>query len=212
MSRFDVDTFVEGCKLSMAAADDPHQGARRFLQETLDTHESEEIIDVLEASIPPGASIGEMVLRCEPDITVLYARVPPRFQSAIHDHTIFACIGQLRGSERNTFYEAEGNGLRKVRTTTLQTGRVIGLPADVIHNIANPNDDLGCALHIYGGDFSAVMGDRSLWTAVEHEQVPFSFERLLAESLKIMKHENNEAGLLAAREAIPATAPMIDAL
>ena len=39
-----------------------------------------------------------------------------------------------------------------------------------------------------------------------------SSSELLAESLKTTKHENNEAGLLAAHEAIPATAPMIDAL
>ncbi len=214
MSQFDIDAFVDGCKRAMASAHDPHQAARDFLQETLDAHDADEIILVLEASIPHDASIGEMIVHADPDITLLYARVPPRFQSGIHNHTIFACIGQLRGSEENAFYERsqDGTGLRKVRTTTVQAGRVIGLPADVIHSIANPHDDTGCALHIYGGDFGAIMGDRSLWSIDAHEEIPFSFEALLKESIKTMKRDENEAGLRAVAEAIPATAPMIKPL
>lgn len=214
MSGFDIDAFVDGCKEAMANASDPHKAARAFLQDTLDAHEAEEIIEVLDASIPQGASIGEMIVHADPDLTLLYARIPPRFQSGIHNHTIFACIGQLRGSEENTFYEPseDRTGLRKVRTTTVEAGRVIGLPANVIHSIANPHDNTGCALHIYGGDFGAIMGDRSLWSIDAHEEIPFSFEALMKESIQTMKRDDNEAGLRAVAKAIPATAPMIEPL
>ena len=165
--------------------------------------DADQIIEVLEASVPPGANIGELILHADADLTVLYGRVPPRFQSAIHNHTIFACIGALRGDEENTFYERaeDGAGLRQVRTTRVKAGRVIGLPSDVIHSIANPGDDTGRALHIYGGDFGAVMGERSLWSADTHEEIPFSFEGLVKESIKTMKRDDNEAGLRAIARA-----------
>jgi predicted metal-dependent enzyme (double-stranded beta helix superfamily) len=211
MSKFDLGEFVEGCKRGMADADDRHEAARAFLQQILDAHDADQIIEVLEASVPPGANIGELILHADADLTVLYGRVPPRFQSAIHNHTIFACIGALRGDEENTFYERaeDGAGLRQVRTTRVKAGRVIGLPSDVIHSIANPGDDTGRALHIYGGDFGAVMGERSLWSADTHEEIPFSFEGLVKESIKTMKRDDNEAGLRAVAAAIPETAPMI---
>jgi predicted metal-dependent enzyme (double-stranded beta helix superfamily) len=100
---------------------------------------------------------------------MLFARVPARFQSGIHDHTVIACIGQLEGQERSVVYEEteDGQGLTIKETAQISAGEVMTLPEDAIHHIENPLEETSYSLHIYGGDFSAVMNERSLWT---HEQ------------------------------------------
>ena len=212
MSGFSIEGFAKGCKQAMDNADDRRQAAKAFLEQTMAEHDAKHIIEVLEASIPDGADIGEMIVHASPDLTMLYARVPPRFQSAIHNHTIFACIGQLSGEEMNTGYEKlPDGGLRAVGTMTNKAGNVISMPEAAIHHIENPLETTGSALHIYGGDFGAVMEQRSLWMADGHEERPFNFQALLAESVETMKQNNNKEGLEALADAIPAVKPLIEA-
>ncbi len=142
---------------------------------------------------------------------MLFARLPPRFQSGIHDHTVCACIGQLVGEEVNTIYEETDDGLKVAREVTARPGEVLELPKDVIHSIENPSDEMAYALHLYAGDFSAISDQRSLWDSDDHERLPFSFPTLVAQSIKSMKKNGNRAGLEAVAEAIPAVRPMIDA-
>jgi len=216
MGNFTVEGFAAGCKQAMAAAGADEgarqRAARAYLETAMAENDPADIIATLNAAIPPGADIGEMIVHASPELTMLYARVPPRFQSGIHNHTIFACIGQLAGSEIGVAYERnpDGTGLRVKKQVSIKAGEVASLPADAIHHIENPNDTTGSALHIYGGDFGAVMGQRSLWTADGHEEIPFTFQALLAESVKAMKASGNQAGLDALVEAIPAVRAMVE--
>jgi len=214
VESFSIEGFAEGCKRAMAKAEDRQRAAKLFLEHTLRENDAKEIIGVLNAAIPKGADIGEMIVHTSPELTMLYGRVPPRFQSAIHNHTIFACIGQLAGDEINVVYEktAGSDALRAVRTTTVRAGEVFSMPADAIHHIENPNEETGSALHIYGGDFSAIMNRRSLWSCNGHEEKPFTFQELIAESAKAMKLNNNQKGLEALVTAVPAIKPIVDAL
>ena len=145
---------------------------------------------------------------------MLYGRIPPKFQSGIHNHTVFACIAQLEGEEINTSYQRSenGDGLRVFGTTTNKTGEVISMPEEAIHHIENPNQEVGKALHIYGGDFGAIMDQRNLWSSDTYEKMPFTFKDLLGESVKMMKLSNNAMGLDELAKAIPTTKAMIDAL
>ena len=220
MEKFTIHGFAEGCKQAMAGAGagagadaaDRQRAARAFLETTMAENEPADIIAVLDAAIPEGADIGEMIVHASPELTMLYARVPPRFQSGIHNHTLFACIGQLAGSETGVAYERnpDGGGLRVKKQVSIKAGEVASLPADAIHHIENPNETTGSALHIYGGDFGAVMEQRSLWTADGQAEIPFTFQALLAESVKAMKASGNQAGLDALVEAIPAVRPMVE--
>ena len=211
MATFSIDTFAAGCKHAMAQADDPRLAARDFLAQALSEHTCDAIRETLEAAIPAGADLGEMIVHQSPELTLLYARVPARFRSGIHNHTVFACMGQLTGEERSTVYARgeDGARLRVTETLAIKAGEVMSLPADAIHHIENPNETTGSALHIYGGDFGAVMGQRSLWTADGYEEIPFTFQALLAESVKAMKASGNQAGLDALVEAIPAVRAMV---
>jgi len=213
MGKFTIEGFAKGCKEAMANAEDRQAAARKYLEQTMKNNDLNEIINTLDAAIPKGADIGEMIVHTSPELTMLYGRVPSRFQSGIHNHTVFACIGQLIGAEVNTIYKktTDGKGLEIVSTQRIDAGEVLSLPEDAIHHIENPNNETGYALHIYGGDFKAVMDERSLWDFEDYEEKAFNFQDLLKESVKGMKLNHNETGLEALVKAIPAVMPMINA-
>ena len=213
MSKFTIESFAKDCKAAMAGAENRELAAKKFLEQTLQENNPQDIIDVLNAAIPKDADIGEMIVHTSPELTMLYARVPSRFQSGIHNHTVFACIGQLAGSEVSTIYNktSDGKGLTQAGTLTANAGEVISLPEDAIHHIENPNNETAHSLHIYGGDFNAVMDERSLWDFDNHEEKSFNFQELIKESIKGMKRNQNQTGLNEIVKAIPSTKPLVDA-
>lgn len=212
MSSFSIEGFAQSCKEAMASAEDRMLAAKTHLEQVMAENSTESIVEVLEAAIPAGADIGEMIVHLSPELTMLYARLPPRFQSGIHNHTVFACIGQLVGDEKNVFYELDSKGdLKVVAEVIAEEGGVITLAPDAIHCIENPKTTGGKALHLYGGDFKAVMDRRSLWTSQGHERRSFSFELLMRESVNAMRLDGNTAGLNAIVEAIPSMKKLVDA-
>jgi len=213
MTKFSIETFAKGCKAAMAGAENRELAAKQFLEQTLKDNDPQEIVDVLDAAIPKDADIGEMIVHTSPELTMLYARVPPRFQSGIHNHTVFACIGQLIGSEVSTLYNktSDSRGLTMAGTLMANVGEVVSLSEDAIHHIENPNNETAHSLHIYGGDFNAVMDERSLWDYENHEEKSFSFQGLIQESIKGMKLNHNKTGLEEIVKAIPATKPLVKA-
>ncbi|MGD8573177.1 MAG: cysteine dioxygenase family protein [Gammaproteobacteria bacterium] len=213
MASFSIDAFAKGCKAAMAGAENREQAAKQFLEQTLIDNNPREIVAILDAAIPKDADIGEMIVHNSPELTLLYARVPPRFQSGIHNHTVFACIGQLIGSEVSTLYSRteDGKGLTTAGTLRSNVGEVVSLSEDAIHHIENPHNETAHSLHIYGGDFNAVMDERSLWDFDNHEEKSFNFQELIKESIKGMKRNQNQTGLDEIAKAIPATKPLVDA-
>jgi predicted metal-dependent enzyme (double-stranded beta helix superfamily) len=210
MSTFSIEDFAAGCKQAIAQGEHGPMAARAYLEQTLRTYDTADIVAKLEAAIPAGASIGEMIVHRSPELTVLYARAPARFRSGIHNHTVCACIGQLVGEERSVVYErTEDGGLRVRETISVKAGEVMDLPADAIHHIENPDDTVGRSLHVYAGDFAALMSRRSLWSEDEHREGPFTFERLVEQSVVAMKRSGNEHGLRELARAIPAAAKLI---
>lgn len=214
MNAFTIDGFASGCKAAMDNAENRRLAAKQFLEQTLRNYDLEAIVEVLEAAIPQGASIGEMIVHASEELTMLFARVPPRFQSGIHNHMVFACIGQLRGEEVSTIFELgeAGRGLYITHTLTSRPGKVVDLSANVIHCIENPREDYSLSLHIYGGDFGALMDMRRLWSTNGHEEMAFTFQDLLAESVKTMKKSGNYKGLESLVEAIPSAKKLVECL
>jgi predicted metal-dependent enzyme (double-stranded beta helix superfamily) len=212
MDKFTIDTLAQELEHTMQTAADPQPEIARRLRSAVERHRVDAIIEALEAAIPAGATIGEMIVHRSPSVTLLYGRAPAHFRSAIHDHTVFACIAQLSGAETSVVYERDGEALRVVRSVTGRPGDVTTLPADAIHHIENPTNTVASALHVYGGDFGAVVGDRSLWSHDEHARDSFSFEKLLQQSVVAMKQTGNEQGLQGLIEAVPAAKAMVDAL
>lgn len=213
MTGFTIEGFAAACKADMAAAADPHDAASQHLRRTLADHSPAAIVAVLEASIPAGADIGEMIVHQSDELTMLYGRLPRHFQTGIHDHTVFACIGQLTGQERNVFYvRDERAGLRITGEVTTYPSEVIDLGVEAIHHVENPTGEKSRALHVYGGDFQAVQHRRRLWGSIEFDEKAFSFPALLRESAIKMVADENREGLEAMVEAIPAARAIVDEL
>ena len=212
MSKFSIEGFSAGCKQAMAGTIDRELAAKTYLEKVLHENDLAEIADVLEAAIPEGADVGEMIVHNSPELTMLYARVPARFQSGIHNHTVFACMGQLEGREVSKVYKkTEGEQrLTLAETLSVHAGSVISLPADAIHHIENPDNTTARSLHVYGGNFATVMAERSLWDTDNHQEKAFTFQELISESIKTMKAHHNQVGLEAVAKAIPATRPLIE--
>lgn len=213
MTTFSIEDFAEGCKRAMAEASNGREAARAYLADAMARYGASEIIRALQAAVPAGADIGELIVHASPELTMLYARVPARFQSGIHNHTVCAVIAQLEGEEVNHIFEPSAEGsLRKVRTTTVRAGEVLVLDKDVIHCIENPGDEPGHALHLYKGDFRAISDRRSLWSWEDHQQKPFSFPEMLEESATAMHRSGNRSGLRALVAAMPASKTFVDTL
>jgi predicted metal-dependent enzyme (double-stranded beta helix superfamily) len=207
---FDIDTFAANCETAMAENPDrKKEVAAEMLRELIAGGDPQRIIDALEAAVPPGASIGELVVYRSSALTMLYARLPPRFQSAVHNHTIFACIGPLRGNEKNTQFEAlPSGGLRVAEEVTVEPGEVLALDPDAVHCVENPAAEVAASLHLYGGDLPGVAEERSLWSA-EQKRKDFSFPELLRESIGTMRASGNDVGVDAVLEAMPAARKML---
>lgn len=213
MPEFTIEGFAASCKAAMSAAEDRHDAASTYLREVIAKRTPDEIIAVLEAAIPADADIGEMIVHQSDELTMLYGRIPPHFQTGIHNHTVFACIGQLVGEERNLFYaQDEIAGLRITGVVSTYPGQVLDLGTDVVHQVENPSGETTSALHIYGGDFQALMEQRSLWSSVEYEEMPFTYPDLMRESAIAMKMDDNQAGLDAMVAAIPAMKDVVAAV
>ena len=67
-----------------------------------------------------------------------------------------------------------------------------------------------CKLHLYAGDLPGLQERRTLWSASDHAEIPFSFEALVAQSIAAMQRDDNARGLEALAEAIPAVRPLVD--
>lgn len=197
----------------MKEAANGKEAARICLAEAVQRCGTEEIIRALQAAVPADASIGELIVHASPELTMLYARAPGRFQSGIHDHTVCAVIAQLEGEDVNHILERSADGsLEERRTITVRAGEVVTLERDVIHWIENPGDQPAHALHLYKGDFRALSDRRSLWSWDDHEQKPFSFPELLKESATAMYRSDNRAGLQRLVDAMPASKAFVDTL
>jgi len=212
MENFTIKGFAENCKTILANSDDRRTAAAAYLQKTLEENDLRYIVDTLEAAIPANADVGEMIVHSSPELTMMYVRVPACFQSGIHNHTVFACIGQLYGTEKNVIYNktTDNRGLIETRNTSVKAGEVISLPEDAIHHIENPNKTTSGALHIYGGDFHSIMDERSLWDYDDFSEKAFNFEGLIKESIKGMIQNQNQTGLNELANAIPTTKKIIE--
>ncbi len=208
---FSIDVFATRCTTAMAESQDRQSAAAAVLSDAIATYGPDAIIEGLNAAVPPGASVGELIVHASPELTMLFARIPAHFQSGIHNHTVFACIGQLKGREINTTYEEHEGRLRMSERQVAELGTVLQLPADAIHGIANPGSETAFALHLYGGDLAGLQEERSLWDEDSHQEVGFSFPALVQQSVKAMKKSDNDAGLRALVTAIPAAQAAVDA-
>jgi predicted metal-dependent enzyme (double-stranded beta helix superfamily) len=170
---FDLDAFLAECQEALADGE-PLPAIRAALTRAVEQRDA--VGDVLR---PEQAGI--TLLHHAPDVTVLHVVWAPHMQLFPHDHRMWAAIGVYAGQEDNTFYRRPGPRQPIVESggKQLTTGDVVVLGDDTIHAVANPNDRLTGAIHIYGGDF--VNEPRSQWDPASLEERPYDLAATMEE-------------------------------
>jgi predicted metal-dependent enzyme (double-stranded beta helix superfamily) len=213
-SPFTVESFAKEAKELIHAASSVEEQqtmvkalmARVFEENSVDT-----IVETLNAAVPPGANLAEMIIYADDDITLLWGQVPPRFQSAVHNHTIWANIQPIIGPEKNILYEEKAGGaLKAMKEFVIEPGSILELAPDAIHCIENPSDQPARAFHVYGGNFKELDDRRDLWKWETGEKLSFSLPGVMQQSLARMAASENEPGLDAVAKAIPKLKPLVD--
>lgn len=102
----------------------------------------------------------------------------PGQKTPIHNHTVWALIGMLRGAERAENFElrAEGSPMQAGDVEVLTPGTVESLsPGDGygdIHRVSNLYDDkVSISIHVYGGNIGRI--SRHVFVAETSERKPF---------------------------------------
>ncbi|KAL3903100.1 MAG: hypothetical protein SGILL_010574 [Bacillariaceae sp.] len=211
--KFTVPDFAKDAKAAMAQTSDVGEKQvllKTLMEDTIQSNDKADIMKELDAAVPPGANLAEMIVFHDDDLTMLWGQIPPRFQSAVHNHTVFANILPLVGGERNVLFEEKDGKLEIIRDVTIEPGQVLQLAPDAIHCIENPTDAPARAFHCYGGDFTKLDEKRDLWTWGDEAKVAFSLPGVVKESIARMAAEENTQGLKATATAIPKVAPLVE--
>jgi len=126
------------------------------------------------------ASLADMVIYRDENLTLLAGSLPPGFSAAPHNHNLWSVVSVLCGREDNRFYERDGDGLKPTGEASVEAPGVLPNPADVIHSICNPLDEPLLVLHAYGGDLLAV--SRSNWDPETHKEIPFDWQKVRSQA------------------------------
>jgi 3-mercaptopropionate dioxygenase len=85
----------------------------------------------------------------------------PGQKTPVHNHTVWALIGMLRGSERGERFalRAPGEPMRALGMETLHPGDVDQVSPTIgdIHRVSNAHDDrVSISIHVYGGNIGRI--------------------------------------------------------
>lgn len=100
----------------------------------------------------------------------------PGQKTPVHNHTVWALIGMLRGAERaeNFALNAQGGQMLPLGVDVLEPGTVESLSPDTgdIHRVSNMYDDrVSISIHVYGGNIGRI--SRHVFDADTGEWKPF---------------------------------------
>ncbi len=105
----------------------------------------------------------QYLLHCDPAqrFTVVSFVWGPGQATPVHDHTVWALIGMLRGAERSERFAlpVAGQAMQSLGTDILQPGAVDMLSPSQgdIHRVSNAHDDrVSISIHVYGGNIGRI--------------------------------------------------------
>ncbi|RCW68645.1 cysteine dioxygenase [Pseudorhodoferax soli] len=120
----------------------------------------------------------QYLLHCDPQerFSVVSFVWGPGQKTPIHNHTVWAIIGMLRGGEKaESFVQSdEGQPMRFVGIEDLQPGDVETLSPTTgdIHKVSNLHDDMvSISVHVYGGNIGRI--HRHVFDADKSTTKPF---------------------------------------
>ena len=177
-SRFDIEKFIEACRVAVATADAEH-AVRELVAEAVSdsAHVASAVGDPEHAGI--------QTLYRASDLTVINFTWAPWMCLKPHNHNMWSVVGVFAGREDNVFWRRTERSIEAAGARSLGTGDVAPLGRDIIHSVTNPIGKMTRAIHVYGGDFFAPVRPRSEWVHETLVERPWDMEdtlRLFAEA------------------------------
>lgn len=106
-----------------------------------------------------------------PNLLMMRVCFCPGLRTPPHDHSTWASILMLSGSERNILYRrCSRHGLEKTGEVLLKPGSIFRMNEDSIHVAECATDEPAIALHVYGGDLDYL--PRRMWHPHTLEEFP----------------------------------------
>jgi predicted metal-dependent enzyme (double-stranded beta helix superfamily) len=177
---FDLDQFIADCRAASA-----EHSSQKAVREVVARAVAEPTA-VLQALGEPRFAGVDVIYRGD-DLTIFNVIWAPLMTIVPHDHRTWAVIGVYTGAEDNVYWRRAGEpGSSRIEAAgarSLRVGDVEPLGRDIVHSVINPIPRLTGAIHVYGGDFTAIA--RSEWDAETLIERPYDHEknyRLFAEA------------------------------
>jgi predicted metal-dependent enzyme (double-stranded beta helix superfamily) len=165
VATFDCDQFVADCISTLKDAD-PVPGLTEVVERAVAA--PSEIISRFPLPLDPE---DDGILYRSADLLVSTAIFPRGFTTGIHNHTVEAVIGVWTGVEDNFLYERAPSGITALQPKRIETGQVLVLERDAIHDVHVPTSTWSGALHVYLGDIFEA--SRSEWADAAGEESVF---------------------------------------
>lgn len=106
-----------------------------------------------------------------PNLLMMRVCFCPGLRTPPHDHSTWAAILMLSGSERNILYRrCSRHGLERTGEVLLKPGSIFRMNEDSIHVAECATDEPAIALHVYGGDLDYL--PRRMWHPHTLEEFP----------------------------------------
>lgn len=169
MRAFDSDAFVRSC---LDALDEsvPADAIGELIERAVSEPRS------LALACPVPTDIDDDgVIHVSDELLVCHAIFPRQFHTGIHNHGVEAVIGVWSGYEDNHLYAETASGLRPLGARRVESGGVLILEADAIHDVHTPPTAWSAALHVYLGNISAL--PRSEWSSTDTPRSAFDGEQ-----------------------------------
>jgi predicted metal-dependent enzyme (double-stranded beta helix superfamily) len=173
MGPFDVDGFVAECLEAVTGAD-PVGAVREAMARAM--RRPQALVDRF--PVPTDAD-DDGVLHRSPELFVACAVFPRGFTTGIHDHATPAIIGVWGGHEDNLLYRfppdrpgrPRAEGLESSGARRVDTGEVLVLGPETIHDVHAPTGRWSGALHVYLADLPTL--ERHSWRDPAADAAPF---------------------------------------
>jgi predicted metal-dependent enzyme (double-stranded beta helix superfamily) len=164
---FDIERFVAECRAARQEHS-PQSAIKEVVARAM--ARPREVERAL--GTPQWAEIG--TLHRSPELTILKVIWAPGMSIYPHDHRMWAVIGLYGGREDNVFYRRSAQGLEQAGGKQLDITDTTLLGQTIIHAVTNPLRQFTGAIHVYGGDFFAVL--RSEWDPDTFAECPYDVE------------------------------------
>lgn len=136
-----------------------------------------------------------------PNLMMMRVCFCPGLRTPPHDHSTWAAILMLSGSERNVLYRRCGrDGLNKTGEVLIGPGSIFRMNEDTIHVAECATEEPAIALHVYGGDLDYL--PRRMWHPHTLEEFPMEMGHY--EELSVIASGDSHAPLAAPQVAATA--------